>query len=75
MIHYLNVVTLLLNISFICVPVSWTVIVVLSGLGALAVVIVIGCVCYCLRSSNKKKKKHAFGIRKAYFKVTVSSPN
>ena len=50
--------------------VSWTVIVVLSCVGALGVVIVVGCICYCLRSSSKKKKKHAFGIRKAYFKVT-----
>ena len=45
-------------------------IVVLSCVGALGVVIVVGCICYCLRSSSKKKKKHAFGIRKAYFKVT-----
>ena len=48
---------------------------VLSGLGALAVVIIIGCVCYCLRSGGKKKKKHAFGIRKAYFKVRNPCPN
>lgn len=51
--------------------VSWTVIVILAGAGALACLILLACVCYCVKTSGKKKKRHAFGIRKAYFKDKI----
>jgi len=47
--------------------VSWTIAVVLSILGVLAILAVIVCICYCLKNKNKKKQ-HAFGIKKNYFK-------
>lgn len=51
--------------------VSWTVIIVLSVLGAATILALIGCLCYCLK---KKKKQHAFGIKKSYFRDRVCKP-
>lgn len=52
--------------------VSWTVILILSAIGAVATLAIVGCLCYCLR--NKKKKQHTFGIKKSYFRDKVAKP-
>jgi hypothetical protein len=53
--------------------VSWTVVIVLSVVGAVGILAIIGCVCYCWKSKNKKKQ-HAFGIKKNYFRDRVCKP-
>lgn len=53
--------------------VSWTVVGVLSLLGALTVLSIILCFCIYLKNKNKKKQ-HAFGIKKSYFKDRVTKP-
>jgi len=53
--------------------VSWTVAIILSAIGVLAIFGGIICFCYCLKNKNKKKQ-HAFGIKKNYFKERVCKP-
>ena len=55
-------------ILYLTFSVSWTVAIVLSILGAVAILAIVVCLCYCLKNKNKKKQ-HAFGLKRNYFKV------